>query len=640
MNIIYDLESYKNVFTCVMITAETGQVRRFEVSSRCNDFPELKELLLKLKKSQQHKMVGFNNIGYDYPLLHHLLAMHRGYMTGLEIAALAYRKTEIIINTLWSDRFKNQVAPWDITIPQMDLYKVHHFDNVNKSVSLKVLEFNMQFESVQDLPFKPGSNLNYAQIDTLLEYNEHDVRATLQFYNLSSAKIEFRKKLTAQHDWDVTNHNDGKVGKDYFLMQLDITSQNKTQTKRSKIALADVILPSIKFDRVEFQEVLKWFKAQTITETKGVFTEIAESRLPGLLPYMNLKKKNGKIKNLNCVIDGFQFDFGVGGIHGSVNNRQIRSTEDRIILDIDVKSYYPNLAIQNRFYPEHLGEGFCDTYEDFYNQRSSYPKGTPENEMLKLGLNSVYGDSNNKYSAFLDTAYTMAITINGQLLLCMLAEHLMALSELELIQVNTDGMTVYIPPELLDMVRALCTEWEDETGLILEEARYSMMAIRDVNNYLAVYENGDIKNKGAYEYDYEPGGLWHKNFSKRVVAKAAEAALVRGVDIDQFIRNHDVTYDFFMLAKVPKTSRLTMMDPLTLDNEQEIQGVSRYYVAKEGVMLTKIMPPLAKKPDLWRRIAINKTEEVVICNDTTFIEFGNLDYDYYIQQAKDLVEIF
>ena len=54
-------------------------------------------------------------------------------------------------------------------------------------------------------------------------------------------------------------------------------------------------------------------------------------------------------------------------------------------------------------------------HEDVYNQRKSFAKGTAENAMLKLALNSVYGDSNNKYSVFYDPKYTMNITINGQL---------------------------------------------------------------------------------------------------------------------------------------------------------------------------------------------------------------------------------
>ena len=53
-----------------------------------------------------------------------------------------------------------------------------------------------------------------------------------------------------------------------------------------------------------------------------------------------LKTKEGKSKqksywgcwkvaeNLNVVVDGFRFDFGTGGIHGSLENKIARSTKN------------------------------------------------------------------------------------------------------------------------------------------------------------------------------------------------------------------------------------------------------------------------------------------------------------------------
>jgi hypothetical protein len=102
------------------------------------------------------------------------------------------------------------------------------------------------------------------------------------------------------------------------------------------------------------------------------------------------------------VIDGFRFDFGVGGIHGSLTSKVVKETKTYKIVDADVSSMYPNIAISNRVYPEHLTSKFCDIYQDVYEQRKSYPKTSAENAMLKLALNGVYGDSNNKYSPFYD----------------------------------------------------------------------------------------------------------------------------------------------------------------------------------------------------------------------------------------------
>jgi DNA polymerase elongation subunit (family B) len=135
-----------------------------------------------------------------------------------------------------------------------------------------------------------------------------------------------------------------------------------------------------------------------------------------------------------------------------------------------------------------LGKSFCHIYKNLYDQRKSYPKKSAESAMLKLALNGVYGDSNNQFSVFYDPLYTMTITLNGQLLLCVLAEGLMHIDGLKLIQVNTDGLTVRVPRANKWLVDTAAAAWQQRTGLTLEEAVYKRMWILNVNNYLAEYD--------------------------------------------------------------------------------------------------------------------------------------------------------
>jgi len=104
-------------------------------------------------------------------------------------------------------------------------------------------------------------------------------------------------------------------------------------------------------------------------------------------------------------------------------------------------------------------------------------------------LNGTFGDSNNQFSVFYDPLMTLRITINGQLLLCLLAEQLMKIPTVRLVMVNTDGMEYTIQNEYVDQARQVCRWWENVSGLTLEHARYKKMCIRDVNNYIAVYED-------------------------------------------------------------------------------------------------------------------------------------------------------
>ena len=609
-DIVWDIETFPNVFTMAAEHAWLPIKWEFEISDWRNDSRAIIEFVQYLKQTDA-RMVGFNSLGFDYPVLHTLIRM------GHSDANTLYQKAMAIINSQDEDgsKWMHQVNPSDRFVQQIDLFKIHHFDNKARATGLKVLEFNMRSDNIEDLPFPVGTVLTQGQVPVLKAYNGHDVAQTKKFYHQTLDMIQFREELTRKYDRDFMNHNDTKIGKDYFVMKLeeagvacyDFGPKGRTprQTKRPVIALKDAILPWIQFEQPEFTRVLNWLKAQSIVETKGVFTD------------------------LTATINGFTFVFGLGGIHGSMESIVVESDDDSIIVDLDVTSYYPNLAIVNGFYPAHLGKDFVSIYKHLFEQRKSYPKKSAESAMLKLALNGVYGDSNNQFSVFYDPLFTMSITLNGQLLLCLLAEGLMHIPGLRLIQVNTDGLTVKVPREhklLVDMARAA---WQLRTGLNLEEAVYKAMMIRDVNNYIGVFENGSTKRKGAYEYDME----WHQNHGAMVVAKVAEKVLVDGAPIRQTLQQWPDIMDFMLRTKVPRSSHLAIeRDGVT----SQLQNITRYYIAEGGGRLFKWMPPLKAKPEQWRKIGVESGWGVQPCNDIR--EAGKLpvDFDYYVQEVEKL----
>jgi hypothetical protein len=466
-------------------------------------------------------------------------------------------------------QFPNTVKVVERHVKQMDLYKIHHFDNKAKATSLKMLEFNMRSKNIEDLPFPVGKILTDEEIDTLIKYNEHDVKMTLDFYNHSIPQIEFREKLTHMYGRDFINHSDAKIGGDYFVMELekagiplytkDADGKSKVrQTKRSSIKIKECLFDYYDFKRPEFIAIKEWFEKQTITETKGVFSDIDEHSLGDVAKYAEMVVKKKKFKQeptrteynaflrehpkgwvekvelaateylldengqhlfekyydakgkekirkvrvnkksfygcwkeaetLNVVVNGFRLDFGTGGLHGSLQNKVVKETKTYSIWDADVSSFYPNLAISNRVFPEHLSSKFCDIYKDVYEQRKSYPKSAPENAMLKLALNATYGNSNNQYSVFYDPMYTMKITLNGELSLCLLIERLLEVEGTLMIGANTDGVTTAVRKDKVEEYKEVCKKWETDVKQQLEFVEYSKMFIRDVNSYVAVYK--------------------------------------------------------------------------------------------------------------------------------------------------------
>ena len=147
---IHDVESYPNVFTCTFINVHTGACTVYEISDRRDDSIAFR-IWIETMARGGHVMVGFNNVGYDYPVIHYM-------MTSAEMTAeIANYKTEQIIGTPWNDRFSNVVWESEVMVPQVDLFKIHHFDNFARATSLKVLEFNMGAKNIRDLPFPPGT---------------------------------------------------------------------------------------------------------------------------------------------------------------------------------------------------------------------------------------------------------------------------------------------------------------------------------------------------------------------------------------------------------------------------------------------------------------------------------------------------
>jgi len=459
----YDIETYPNIFTLDATTPDGGQWF-FEISDWRNDLDLLIRFIDRCR-AEGKTGVGYNTMHFDYPVIHWIYQNRFAPIRAGDI----YSKAMSIINAPFNARFAHVIWESDHLFPQLDLFKVHHFDNKAKSTSLKVLEFNMRSPHLEDLPFEVGTFLTEQQAPVLRSYNHRDTTETIRFLNHSKAQIDMRKALTAKFGSDMMNCSDVKIGEKILLSSLQAAGvecyavvdgrKAKKQTIRERIDLREVIFPYVRFQRPEFQQIHAEFASKVITETKGVF------------------------KDMVAVVDGFEYKFGTGGLHASLDAKIIHSDEYNQIVDIDVASFYPNLGIKNQLYPAHLGPQFCVAYDEVFHTRKTYGKGTPENEAYKLALNGAYGNSNNMYSPLFDSFYTMSITINGQLLLCMLVEQLIKTPGLQMVQANTDGVTFLCPRPFLTHVRAVCRWWELLTQLTLEEALYKSMFIRDVNNY-------------------------------------------------------------------------------------------------------------------------------------------------------------
>jgi len=639
----WDLETYPNCFLFSGKFDGRPEVQVFELSFRKNQRSELLSWLSYLQNSAA-LMVGYNNLGFDYPIIHELL--NSPYTFTCETAFLLCNQ---IIN---SQRYGfTQLRMQDRIIPQLDLMKLNHFDNPNKRTPLKSLQFAMRSASVEDLPIKPGTYLTSEQIDQLISYNIHDVTETEAFLQKCKHLIAMRKELLDNGvlTGDVLNFSDVKIGTEYLIKKIGRAKcfqQNKPrQTFRPSIEFKDVILPKVFYRTEEFQEVLDWFNKQ-IVYTKS------EADPPRFQKHLA----------------GIDFHFGVGGVHASVEGKSFESNATHVIKDVDVTGMYPSIAVANGFAPEHLGKEFSDAYAQLQVDRAQYKKGTSMNKTLKLANNGAFGNGDNPYSCFYDPRFPKQIVINGQLQILQLAETLSVIPGLHLIQANTDGITCYLPRNMVHLFNLWKSDWESQTNLKLEEADYKKMWIRDVNNYLCLLDDGRIKSKGAYWYpkdDSDYDGAWNKDFSGMVVQKVIEQSLINDWNPEALIRVMTDPFDFMMRYKTPSGATVYIGD-------KEMLKTVRYYVSTKGEPMKKISTPKAdigqfkKKnslpagfydkvmkeigPDVWdHRIHTSNKKKyemveqsieagwlVKCCNRAEDFNWEDVDYKYYLEQIAKL----
>lgn len=653
--VVYDIETLPNLFSLHAQPLFGDWQATFEISEYRDD----RHLLLQWFehwRANQVPLIGFNSLEFDYPVLHFI--WQNPGATFHDIFAKA--QEQISDHT----KFKT-VRPAECFTPQIDLYKIWHFENPNKRTSLKALQFAMRSQTVLEMPLPWDQPIAAADVQPILfPYNIHDVAETKRFALISLDAIKFRIELMDMLEGDCLNWNDTKIGAQIVEQRLGrelcYTWENgyreKRQTKREQVAIADIIFPFIRFTHPEFNRVLTWLRGQTLREDE----------LTGRL-------KTKGVFNVTAAVGGLDFHFTTGGMHASVEAQRFAADAEWAIVDIDVSGMYPANMIANKLYPEHLGERFVFEFSQIPIERSKYAKGTPRNKAFKLAGNGTFGNTNNVHSIFLDAAVTMATTINGQLVICMLAEWLLTVPTVSIIQANTDGITYRIRREHVEKSREIRKAWEAYTRLALEEVEYSRMWIRDVNSYVAESVKGKLKQKGAYWYavkfpdDITEENAWHKDHSNVISTRAAVEHMVTGKPVEAIIQEHGDAFDFMCRAKVDRSASLWI-------GEQEVQRITRYYMARDGAPLRKVARPKGTPgtykrkqkisdweyhsilqtlpPDTWdervhmkNKAKYPETVETAIqsgylvanCSNAADFDWNRVDYSYYIDQARKLV---
>ncbi len=295
---VYDIETLKSCFTYVAKNVENDELVEFVIHKDRND---LDEFIKHLKSCKGQ--VGFNNINFDYPIIHDILCNYKKFTSASEIIERIYTKAQELIALQDNyDAFYSTVAvkQKDWIIPQLDLFKLWHYNNTARRTSLKALEISMNYPNVMESKVPhTKEDITLEEVEDILIYNRNDVLATFEFYKKSKEKINLRKSLTKKFNIPCINFPDTKIGEelilklytekineksDYKITEWDIKKQ---RTHRNSIDLNECILPNIQFKSKQFSNLLNKLKSKVIKETKNAFSE-------------------------SVIYKGFKYDYGTG----------------------------------------------------------------------------------------------------------------------------------------------------------------------------------------------------------------------------------------------------------------------------------------------------------------------------------------
>ena len=647
---VMDYETLYDCFTGVFENYKTTETKIFVISRLRNDQTEFISFLKEnIKNKEWH--ISYNGLAFDAQVTHYILDNVNNWkdkegldLDGHLVANIIYKYAQRCIQRSNNREFSDY-PQWEMRIGQIDLFKMHHWDNPAKRSSLKWIQYSMDWQNILDMPIHHETEIRTQEdLDTILEYCINDVKSTKEIYNRSKSQVGLRKELTKTYDINMFSASEPRISKEifgyYLSKNLNIPKRDLKQmrTYRDTIKVKDIILPYVSFTSPEFKLLHERFKS----------LEIDASKLKGSFKY-HINYKDVKTH------------FGLGGAHGATAKGIYESTDDMLIMSSDVTSFYPNLAIKNQWSPGHFPkEAFSDQYEWFFEERKKIPKSNPMNYVYKIILNSTFGLSNDVNSFFYDPELCMRITINGQLTLMMLYEQIMERipGAIALLQ-NTDGVETIIPKQYYELYMEICEEWEHTTSLNLEHDQYQKLVLSDVNNYIGVnnYVNVDItkwrevKQKQPHylfkvdndKFSFAPVKLkgrfdfqdlqLHKNKSKLVIPKALYQYFVNDVLPEEYLEENKNILDYCIGGK---SKGQWQQVARSIENgsfkEEKLQKINRYFISKQGVKIIKVNKDDAREIQLeagrWVQTVFNKMDV------KPKWELYNIDKLYYLQAIE------
>ena len=586
--IVYDLEIYPNhaLAGFQYPDGRVVQYRELELSAL--------EAQIDHWYRQGYHLIGFNSHGYDDSVLKVLLQDAHNPNAAV---TNAYARSVAII-----EQEEREWLPLRRHWRTLDIMPL-----VKGKRGLKMLGVCLGWEKLQELPFDPHRPLDVWQRKELAEYNINDLRITRELVNHFRKALELRNTMSQEYGLDLMSRSDAQIAEDVLVAK---SGQDK-QTLKAMAAQPTSIQVHRPYWWPQFNG------SEEVSRVKQIGEEIFGNPVP-----IYSGRVYGKAMERVVFVGDRYYTMGVGGLHSFDGPGCWLSDDKAQLFDIDVASYYPSLMLTLNNFPRHWGSSLAEIYRHIYDERlaakAAGDKGTADT--LKIVLNGTYGKTSDIYSTLYDPECTATVTLNGQLALLLLIARLEEFG-MQVVSANTDGLTVLTATPVT--MKEIVSEWEEITGLAMEDTAYRGLYQRDVNNYIAVKLDGSIKAKGVFVQEWPD--LEH-NPSAMIVARAVAGYLAEGTMPEQTIRE---CRDLNLFLYSHQASRgWTVMQ-----GSEDLGRIVRWYMSTDESV--EQMVKINLEDNRVQQVPDSAGGRPVQDLPETFP--ADVDYDYYIRQAEALV---
>ena len=491
-------------------------------------------------------------------------------------------------------------------------------DDTQQGLSLKAIEGHLGM-SVQEstVDFNIDHPLTEDELQETIFYCKHDVEATAEL--VRKRKSYLQNKL---HLGRIKHLSDAK-------------SLSMTNAKLTACYL-DAQRPNRPWtDEREYQYPTNLLREYIPQEVFDFFDRMHDPTIPDDVLFKSKLKQD---------VYGCPTVLAYGGIHGAIPFYEETETEDRIIRNYDVASYYPHLMTICGYTSRNIPDPkiYADMLEERMKAKKAGDKATAN--ALKLVANTTYGAMLNQYNDLFDPLMGRSVCVTGQLFLLELSRHLCEdCPTLKVVQLNTDGIMVSFDKTDYPAVQAIVTEWQERTGFELEEDKIHAIHQKDVNNYVEI-PTGDLfddkgkprwKIKGGYLVrGIAPAGAFNVNNNATVVAEAIVNYFVFGTPPEETILPCEDISKFQIIAKAG--AKYKEAYHIVDGEKQSVQKVNRVYATTDE-RYGKLFKVKAED-DATAKIEMLPEHCIIDNNNQLTIE--DVDKTFYIEMAKKRINDF